>query len=77
MFLCWSVQPECWFATCASPTELAGLCREAALAALREGLVGAQAVAARHFATARAEVAPALTASDLAKHEAWGFKFSR
>lgn len=57
--------------------ELAGLCREAALAALREDLAGAQAVAARHFAAARAAVAPALTASDLAKYEAWGSKYSR
>lgn len=57
--------------------ELAGLCREAALAALREDLAGADAVAGRHFAAARATVTPALTASELAKYEAWGSQFSR
>lgn len=57
--------------------ELAGLCREAALAALREDVAGAAVVAGRHFTAARAAVAPALTASDLAKYQAWGAQFSR
>jgi SpoVK/Ycf46/Vps4 family AAA+-type ATPase len=57
--------------------ELAGLCREAALAALREDLAGAAAVAARHFTAARAAVSPALTASELEKYESWGAQFSR
>ena len=39
--------------------ELAAICREAALAALREDVDGAAAVAGRHFAAARAAAAPA------------------
>ncbi|KAK9843703.1 hypothetical protein WJX81_003048 [Elliptochloris bilobata] len=52
--------------------ELEALCREAALAALREDVASAAAVAARHFAAARAAAAPALTDERLREHEAWG-----
>lgn len=57
--------------------ELAGLCREAALSALREDLAGAQTVSGRHFAAARSAVHPALSSSDLAKYAAWGSQYSR
>jgi SpoVK/Ycf46/Vps4 family AAA+-type ATPase len=57
--------------------DLAGLCREAALAALREDLAGAQAVGARHFSAARSAASSTLTAAELAKYEAWGAQFSR
>ncbi|KAG2450863.1 hypothetical protein HYH02_004696 [Chlamydomonas schloesseri] len=52
--------------------ELAAVCREAALAALREDLQGAEVVAARHFAAALAAVRPALSAAELAKYASWG-----
>ncbi|WIA09999.1 hypothetical protein OEZ85_010211 [Tetradesmus obliquus] len=48
--------------------ELAGLCREAAMSALREDLTGAQNVANRHFLAAQASTRPALTAAELANH---------
>jgi SpoVK/Ycf46/Vps4 family AAA+-type ATPase len=51
--------------------ELAALCREAALAALREDLEGARHVAARHFEAARAAIKPALNPFALAEYEAW------
>jgi SpoVK/Ycf46/Vps4 family AAA+-type ATPase len=51
--------------------ELAALCREAALAALREDLQGAQHVAARHLEAAMAAIKPALTPFVLAEYEAW------
>eukprot|EP00775_Hariotina_reticulata_P006468 gene6468-6696_t len=57
--------------------ELAGLCREAAMAALREDLLGAQQVAAKHFYAALRSSSPALTADQLTKYEAWGRQFSR
>lgn len=40
--------------------ELEGLCREAALSALREDLQGAQQVAAKHFASVRMSMKPGL-----------------
>eukprot|EP00198_Chlamydomonas_reinhardtii_P002273 XP_001691609.1 cdc48-like protein [Chlamydomonas reinhardtii] len=52
--------------------ELAAVCREAALAALREDLQGAEQVAARHFAAAVAAVRPALSAAELDTYAAWG-----
>lgn len=52
--------------------ELEALCREAALAALREDVEGAAEVAGRHFAAARTGAAPALTEGRLAEYEAWG-----
>eukprot|EP00887_Chlorella_sp_A99_P001650 scaffold8.g1650.t1 len=51
--------------------ELAAVCREAALAALREDMEGAREVAGRHFAAARAAVRPSLTAEVLAQYAAW------
>ncbi len=52
--------------------ELAGLCREAALAALREDFEGAQHVAARHFEQARAASnAPATSPLALAALAQW------
>ena len=51
--------------------------REAALAALREDVCGAQEVAGRHFLAARMAAAPALTADMLDKYEAWGKKYQR
>lgn len=52
--------------------EIEALCREAALAALREDVAGAAAVAAQHFAAACAAAAPALTDARLRQYEAWG-----
>ncbi|GBF97186.1 hypothetical protein Rsub_10047 [Raphidocelis subcapitata] len=57
--------------------EVAALCREAALAALREDIEGASEVAARHFEAARAAAAPALTAAQLAAYESWGRQYAR
>eukprot|EP00955_Chlamydomonas_euryale_P059957 357554-Chlamydomonas_euryale.AAC.12 len=51
--------------------ELAGLCREAAIAALREDLVAAAEVANRHFQAARAAMRAALTSQVLAQYEKW------
>ena len=51
--------------------ELAALCREASMAALREDIHGAQHVAARHFAQSRAAIQPGLTAAALQKMAAW------
>jgi hypothetical protein len=51
--------------------ELAGLCREAALGALREDFSGAQQVAMRHFEAALAAARPSLTPALLQKYEAW------
>lgn len=51
--------------------ELAAVCREAAMAALREDVKGAQEVAARHFEAAVAGVTPMLTEDVLKKYEAW------
>ena len=47
------------------------MCREAALAALREDLEGAQEVAARHFASSLKAVRPALTAEELQRYASW------
>ncbi|GLI61884.1 hypothetical protein VaNZ11_004395, partial [Volvox africanus] len=52
--------------------ELAAVCREAALAALREDLQGASQVAARHFTAALRTVMPALTAEQLKGYVEWG-----
>jgi len=57
--------------------ELAGLCAEAALAALHEDVAGAAAVAGRHFAAACAAAAPALTRGQIAEYEAWGSRHRR
>lgn len=57
--------------------ELAGLCREAALGALREDLGGATAVAARHFVAALADARPSLTPELLAKYEGWNRREAR
>jgi len=57
--------------------EVAALCREAALAALREDLEGAREVAARHFDRARAGASPALTLEQLAQYESWGLQYGR
>ena len=51
--------------------ELEVMCREAALAALREDR-GAAAVGARHFAAARAAAAPALSPAQLAGYMRFG-----
>ncbi|PNG99305.1 hypothetical protein TSOC_014919, partial [Tetrabaena socialis] len=52
--------------------ELAAVCREAALAALREDLEGAAEVGGRHFEAALRAVRPALTPELLARYAAWG-----
>ncbi|GFH12337.1 cell division control 48-like protein B [Haematococcus lacustris] len=53
--------------------ELSGMCREAAMEALREDLHGAADVCARHFATARRNARPpALNATMLLTYEHWG-----
>lgn len=56
----------------AAGAELAGLCREAAISALREGMDTATHVAARHFDAARAAVRPMLSQQQLAQYESWG-----
>jgi SpoVK/Ycf46/Vps4 family AAA+-type ATPase len=56
--------------------EIAALCREAAMAALREDLQNAHLVAARHFAAARLAMRPAMTKDSLAQYAAWGDKRS-
>ena len=56
-----------------SGAELEALCREAALAALRED-IDAAAVSARHFAAARAAMSPALSWGDLEQYEAFRSK---
>jgi len=55
----------------ASGAELAGLCHEAAIAALREDLQGASEVAERHFLAARAARRPSLTPAILGEYESW------
>jgi DNA-binding transcriptional regulator YdaS (Cro superfamily) len=50
---------------------LAGLCREAAIAALREDLEGAAQVAARHFLAARAATRASLTPEVMRQYETW------
>mmetsp|Transcript_5899 Transcript_5899/g.15410 ORF Transcript_5899/g.15410 Transcript_5899/m.15410 type:complete len:110 (+) Transcript_5899:2226-2555(+) len=52
--------------------ELAAVCREAALAALREDIQAAACITARHFRAAQTMVKPALTAEKLAQFAAWG-----
>ncbi len=52
--------------------ELASLCREAAIASLREDMAGATEVAARHFAAARAALRPMLTPESLVQYEGFG-----
>ena len=51
--------------------ELEGICREAALAALREDLAGASSVAMRHFEAARAAARPSLSVEDLHTFSNW------
>eukprot|EP00891_Asterochloris_glomerata_P007187 jgi/Astpho2/7187/Aster-01505 len=65
--------PDAWAAATDLFTgaELAALCREASMAALREDIHGAQHVAARHFAQSRAAIQPGLTAAALQKMAAW------
>ncbi len=48
------------------------MCREAALAALREDLEGATHVYDRHFRTALRAVRPALTREVLGEYASWG-----
>jgi SpoVK/Ycf46/Vps4 family AAA+-type ATPase len=55
-----------------SGAELAALCREAAIAALREDLQHARSVCGRHFGSARAALRPALTRELLQRYQAWG-----
>lgn len=51
--------------------ELAGVCREAAIAALREDLHGVREVSARHFEAARAAMRPAITPESLEYYISW------
>lgn len=51
--------------------ELAAVCKEAAMAALREDVEGAMDVKAKHFEAAIRGVRPALTPEELARYEAW------
>ena len=51
--------------------ELAAVCKEAAMAALRENVHGATEVAMRHFEAAIHGVTPALTEEVLRQYEAW------
>ena len=52
--------------------ELEGLCREAALCALREDLQGASSVCRHHFEAALAALHPGLTREALAAYAAFG-----
>lgn len=54
-------------ADCFTGAELAGLCREAAIAALRESLE-ADTVCKRHFDSARTGIRPALTPLQIASY---------
>mgnify|MGYP001194887206 CR=1 FL=1 len=56
-----------------SGAELEALCREAALAALREN-IDQERVYARHFADARATMSPALASADLSRYEEFRLK---
>lgn len=51
--------------------ELAAVCREAALAAVREDEEGAEVVAGRHFEAALAGVRATLGEAELARYAAW------
>jgi SpoVK/Ycf46/Vps4 family AAA+-type ATPase len=51
--------------------ELAAVCKEAAMAALREDVEKAIDVKAKHFEAAIRGVRPALTLEELAQYEAW------
>ena len=51
--------------------ELEAVCREAAMAALREDVVNASEVAMRHFEAAVRGVVPSLTEEMLEKYAAW------
>jgi SpoVK/Ycf46/Vps4 family AAA+-type ATPase len=51
--------------------ELAAVCREAALGALREDPGGASCVAKQHFEAAVAGVRPSLSEAALARYAAW------
>ncbi|KAI7845553.1 hypothetical protein COHA_000844 [Chlorella ohadii] len=51
--------------------ELAAVCREAAMAALREDVQGASVVHHRHFALALEGIHPQLSVAELAKYEQW------
>ncbi|EFN51849.1 hypothetical protein CHLNCDRAFT_37221 [Chlorella variabilis] len=62
---------------CFTGAELAAVCREAALAALREDIEGARRVHPRHFTFALGTIQPHLTAADLAEWEAWPERAAR
>eukprot|EP00803_Ostreobium_quekettii_P007029 evm.model.scf_827.4 EVM.evm.TU.scf_827.4 scf_827:40391-46953(+) len=51
--------------------EIAGLCREAAIGAMRED-ISASRVHDRHFASSLAKMRPSLTAADLEEYMSWG-----
>ena len=51
--------------------ELAAVCREAAICALREDMEGAACVAHRHVVAALAGVRPAFSAEELERYAAW------
>ncbi|KAL4433562.1 hypothetical protein ABPG75_000003 [Micractinium tetrahymenae] len=57
---------------CYTGAELAAICREAAVAALREGVHSAKEVGQRHFNAALAGVRPQLDAAELLRYENWG-----
>lgn len=57
--------------------ELASLVREAAMAALREDVVGAVCVAARHFAVALSGASPGLSEAQLGVYESWSVEYRR
>ncbi|MEW5302448.1 MAG: hypothetical protein WDW36_005234 [Sanguina aurantia] len=57
---------------CMTGAELAGVCREAAMAAVREDMQFASEVAMRHFSQALASTRPSLTPELLDRYESWG-----
>ncbi|EFJ25968.1 hypothetical protein SELMODRAFT_173081 [Selaginella moellendorffii] len=56
---------------CFTGAELASLCREAAIAALREDVENASVVCNRHFQHARDHISPALTKLEIASYESF------
>ena len=51
--------------------EIEAVCKEAAMTALREDLMGAQEIQQRHFETAIEGIQPLLTSDDIIKYSEW------
>lgn len=57
---------------CFTGADLAGLCREAAICALRDDVDGSQVIDRRHFETALLGLKPSVSQQDLRAYELWG-----